>query len=284
MEQLLFIVWRECIEALLVVGILHAWLVHAKVNTRTNLFFLWAGVAAGGLLATGVAFSMSKIQRDLLADAQPYFRVFILFIAAGLIVQMVFWMRLHGRTLKQSLHTQLSNRQSTSYQWRIFFLAMIAVAREGSEMVVFLYGISLSQYFGPHGVWVAGGLGVLLAYGTFLLLQLGGKIFSWRRFFQVTEILLLCVAANLMMRAVEMSWDLLLTTTDYFVGLSWASTVTDPAWNTSALITDYGIAGNLLSNLVGYRAQPTWCNVVTLCLYWTGIGIAWCCQLKNSVE
>ena len=46
MGNALFIVWRESAEAMLVVGILYAWLKH-RPDAATGMRFLWGGVAAG---------------------------------------------------------------------------------------------------------------------------------------------------------------------------------------------------------------------------------------------
>ena len=50
MGQVLFIVWRESVEALLVVGILYAWLKNGDADASRGIPYLWAGVAAGSVL------------------------------------------------------------------------------------------------------------------------------------------------------------------------------------------------------------------------------------------
>jgi high-affinity iron transporter len=46
MNQSLFIVWRESVEALLVIGILHVWISRQAEHSRLGRF-LWAGVVLG---------------------------------------------------------------------------------------------------------------------------------------------------------------------------------------------------------------------------------------------
>ena len=92
MGNALFIVWRESAEAMLVVGILYAWL-KQRPDAATGMRFLWGGVAAGAALAIGLALVMLGIASSLSGAALDYFQLAIMLVAAALIVQMVFWMR-----------------------------------------------------------------------------------------------------------------------------------------------------------------------------------------------
>jgi len=105
MGQVLFIVWRESVEALLVVGILYTWLKNGGAAARSGLPYLWSGVAAGVLLAVSLGAALVGFSEYLSGNAQTYFQIAMVLIAAALIVQMVFWMRKHGRTLKSDLET-----------------------------------------------------------------------------------------------------------------------------------------------------------------------------------
>ena len=111
--NIVFIVWRESIEALLVIGILNAWLSQqqdADVDARRGRIYLWSGVAAG--LVAAVVLGVGLIGTgDLLGeDAQQIYQTIIVFAAAALIVQMVLWMRRHGRTLKRGGSVELVGR------------------------------------------------------------------------------------------------------------------------------------------------------------------------------
>ncbi|WP_428245923.1 hypothetical protein, partial [Enterococcus gallinarum] len=73
---------------------------------------------------------------------------------------------------------------------------------------------------------LAGAIGFGLAFLTFYLLQLGGKIFSWRRFFQVTEVILLLLAAGLLVTGVEKLFDVILESSDMLASANWTMTLT----------------------------------------------------------
>jgi len=118
MGNALFIVWRESTEAMLVVGILYAWLTKHP-DARRGMRYLWGGVAAGLGLALTLAAVMLGIARLLSDQALEYFQLAMMVVASGLIVQMVFWMRRHGRTLKRELETQFA--KGIGRRWRDVF-------------------------------------------------------------------------------------------------------------------------------------------------------------------
>ncbi|CAB3773454.1 FTR1 family iron permease [Burkholderia sp. MSh2] len=263
MGQILFIVWRESVEALLVVGILYAWLKNGDDDARRGLPFLWAGVGAGLLMAVGLGAALVGFTEVLSGDAQDYFQTAMVLIACVLIVQMVLWMRRHGRTLKRDMEQSLQQSTRDSNWWGVAVLVALAIAREGSETVIFLYGLGFGQsghVDGQQMLAVLIGLG--LAFFTFYLLQLGGKFFSWRHFFRVTEVMLLFLGAGLFQTGV----DKLIDKEILPLGIS-------QVWDTSAILDDSGTFGSLVATLTGYRAHPALTNLVAYAVYWAVVWV-----------
>ncbi len=258
--QVLFIVWRESVEALLVVGIIAAWL-RAHPEAVTGRKYMWAGIATGLLAAFGLGAAILGLSEYFEGDQQDYFQLAMTSVAAVLIVQMVFWMRKHGRTLKRDIENGLASNTSKANWFGMLVLIAVAIAREGSETVVFLYGLGLSQQ-GEHLVSfsLSALLGFALAFATFGLLQLGSRVFSWRVFFKFTEILLLLLAGAMLISSVEK-----------LIALGWLPPLLDPVWNSSALLDDSATAGGLVASLTGYRAHPALTMVLAFVLYWLGI-------------
>ncbi|MDY0309140.1 MAG: FTR1 family protein [Castellaniella sp.] len=263
MEQVAFIVWRESVEALLVVGILYSWL-HASPEGRRGLPWLWGGVGAGLLLAGALALVLLGVSAWLSDEGQEWFQALMALAACGLVVQMVVWMRVHGRGLKRELESGASEQIGSRHWWGLLALVMIAVAREGSETVVFLYGSVLSsQASGGIGVLALAGLGgFAAALLTFWLLQLGGRIITWRRFFRLTEILLLLLAGALLVSA-----------TDRLISLGVLPTLMDPVWDSAGLLGTEDGLGKILADFAGYRAYPALSQLLIWLAYW-GI-VAW---------
>jgi high-affinity iron transporter len=261
--NVIFIIWRESVEALLVVGILNAWL-QKQDNPQarhTGHRWLWSGVGAGllaALLFGGVILFFSE---HIDEDAQELYQTIAVLIAAVLIVQMVLWMKRNGRTLKRDLEGALQSAADTSHWWGVFFLALIAVAREGSETVIFLYG-TLAAGAGDSVLitCLAIATGFVLAGATYALLQIGSRVLDWRTFFRITEIMLLFLAASLFVSGF-----------DHLASLGYISAPPGKLWDTSFILPDNGPIGGLIAALTGYRARPDVAEVVVYFVYWIGI-------------
>jgi high-affinity iron transporter len=253
-----FIVWRESVEAMLVIGILYAWL---KRNDRggAGLRALWSGVGAGIGLAAALGWAMLAVQEELAGEALEWFQTAILFIAAALIVQMVLWMQKHGRQMKQGLERELAQAAQRSGSFGIAAVAALALAREGAETVIFLYGMQMETQSGAS-VALGAGAGMLLAALTAWAVNRGLGLLDYRRFFRVSGFLLLLFAVALLSAG-----------TDRLIGMGWLPPLVDPLWDTSMLIDDGSTPGALLSAFTGYRARPSLMLAAVYVCYWAGV-------------
>lgn len=261
--EVLFVVWRESVEALLIVGILFAWL-RQHPDAAAGRRFLWGGIAAGILAACALGGAILRFAEFFEGEQQDWFQLAMMALAAGLIVQMVFWMRRNGRTLKRDLETGMSERAAGGNGWGMLVLVALAIAREGSETVIFLSGLGSAQQ--GLAVWrfaLSAGAGFALALGTFWLLQVGSRVFSWQRFFRFSEVLLLLLGGALLMSSMERA-----------ISLGWLAPLLDPVWNTSGLLDDGGSVGGLIAALTGYRARPALSALLGLAAYWVFVSFA----------
>ncbi|HEX2581723.1 MAG TPA: FTR1 family protein [Dongiaceae bacterium] len=262
--QVIFVIWRESVEALLVIGILQAWLSSQGERTRRGRWFLWMGTGAGLGLALLLGGGLLWFRERLSDDAQEYFQTGMVFAAAVLIIQMVFWMRRRGRTLRRDLEAGAERSLQENRWWSLAILAALAVAREGSETVIFLYGIIAG---GAQASWLETSVtiaaGLLLAFFTYWLLQIGSRVLSWRLFFRASEIMLLFLALALIMNGV-----------DHLVSAGVLPSPGTPLWNSSDLLDDSDSLGSLIAALSGYRARPDLLNIGVFVFYWLTIWLA----------
>ena len=248
-----FVVWRESLEALMVIGILYAWL--KADGDRRGLRALFVGVAAGVALALALGWGILHAQDELTGNALEIFQIAAMTLAAALIVQMVFWMRKHGRKLKANLETQLAEARAQQGQWGIIIIAALAVAREGAETVIFLYGLAVG---GEISALISGALGgfavaMLTAWGA-------AKSLAWLplgRLLQLSAFLLLVLASSMLVAA-----------SDHMIGMDWLPTLVDPVWDSAALLDDQTGIGRLLHDFAGYRAQPALSTLLIWLAYW----------------
>ncbi len=259
--EVTFIMWRESIEALLVVGIVFSWLKQMKTGKREGMLFLGLGIILGIMSAMCLAIVLIKLSSGLSRNATEYLQASLTFLAALMIVYMVKWMRENGKKLKSEMHSTLVKGGSRRWNLSILIVVAVAIAREGSEAVIFIYALG----FGEHGVitismFTAVVVGMLLAVVTVYLLSLGNKIFSWLYFFKVTEILLLLLGGAMLLNCI-----------DILVTANVLPVLKAQFWDTSSILSDGGLLTPLLSSLIGYRATPSLIDVLVYAIYWIGV-------------
>ncbi len=259
MLNTLFIVWRESLEAMLVVGVLMAWITRQPAPDRLKRG-VWLGVAAGVGLAAVLGFATFVIQSQFANESLEIFRLGMVLFAAALIVQMVFWMHRHGRMMKRELEAQAERAGGA---FGVAAITALAIAREGAETVVFLYGMGIEADGTQRATMaLAAVAGLALALSTGWLVTRGARFLSYPTLFRVSEILLLIIAGALLVNSV-----------DRMISLEWLPTLMDPAWDTSVLVDDGHGVGRVMADFLGYRARPAGVMVLILASYWAFI--AW---------
>lgn len=261
MTSALIIVWRESVEAILVIAILYAWLRNNEGHEELRRAGLrWLGYGVAGGLGAAVALGGAMVA---LHGSFDWLEAIILFAAALLIVQMVGWMRAHGRTLKRDLESGAQRALVAGNFVGLALLAAIAVAREGAETVLFLYGLLVEQSgSGLAAVGAGAALGFLAALATFWLISRGARWISWPIFFRASEILLLIFASALVVGGVDRLLDM---------GVLQGQT---PHWDSAWLIDDARGVGNVLQQFAGYRARPDTYELAAWLGYWM-LALGW---------
>ncbi|MBV8801399.1 MAG: FTR1 family protein, partial [Gammaproteobacteria bacterium] len=259
LSEILFVIWRESVEALLVVGVVYNWLKQLESGRRSGFVFLWLGVIIGLLCSFLLSFLLINISHFLSPHFASLFQASMTLLAATMIIYMVKWMRENGRTLKTSMHQSLEKKSSHRLRnISILTVVSIAFAREASEASIFIYALSIgNNHISSITMLSLLLFGILLALGTIYLLQLGNKIFSWRFFFKCTEILLLLLGGGLLLNCV-----------DSLIVSGFLTPLYKNVWNTSFLISEGGIISPILSSFTGYRATPSLMDIIAYSLYW----------------
>lgn len=268
MGQVLFVVWRESFEALLVVGIIYAWIKRSP-TPQQGMKYLWGGVVFGLFLAIILALSIYGVFSSLEDMWQSLFMIAMEILACVLIVQMVYWMNGQGKSLKANIENELTQKTQQQSAWGILLIIAIAIAREGSEVVVFLSSHIMAlnaQTALPF--FIEAFIGLLVAAFTLWLFLLTSKVISWRYFFTVTGFLLLFLAVSLLLKAVEEIANLLIEIDfelpDFFIY---------PLWDISHILDDSSVFGNFLVSFFAYRSQPIGLSVVTFIVYWVVVAL-----------
>ncbi|MEJ0013455.1 MAG: FTR1 family protein [Bauldia sp.] len=241
------IVLREVIEAGLIVGIVLA--ATRGVHGRG----LWVGLGVlGGLVGAGlVAIFAGEISNLFQGYGQEIFNAAILILAVGMLAWHNAWMASHGRQMAAEVRKV---GQDVAHGDRplaaLAIVCGVAVLREGSEVVLFLYGIAAA---GSSGVAMLEGglLGVLGGVAVTGLSYLGLLAIPQRYIFTVTGWLITLLAAGLATQAV------------FFLNAANVLTALNTQiWDTSAILPQDGAIGLVLHTLIGYSDRPTGMQLV----------------------
>lgn len=242
MLQTLLIVFREVLEAALVVGIVLA----ATRGVAGRALWLGLGLAAGAAGAAGVALFAEAIAGSLEGLGQEVFHASVLLLAVGLLGWHNVWMARHGRELAQEMN-QVGRevRSGTRPLHALALVVALAVLREGSEVVLFLFGVS-SGGEAASALLTGGLLGLAAGAAVGALLYLGLLRIPQKYLFQVTSWMILLLAAGMAAQAA-----FFLTQAGYLPELS------PQVWDSSAVLRQASPLGQVLHALVGYEDHPT---------------------------
>ncbi len=242
MLSTLIIVFREVIEAGLIVGIV---LAATQGVARRGLWVL-AGIGGGVLGACLVAAFAGELAALFQGSGQELFNASVLLLAVGMLTWHNVWMAGHGRQMAREMRAmgaEVSAGRRTLTAMAI--VVGVAVLREGSEVVLFLYGIAAQGGTSMASMLLGGTLGLAAGAAVSALMYFGLLTIPAHRLFAVTGWLITLLAAGMVSQAA-----LFLQNAGYLQ--FWMM----PLWDTSWLLSDDSIGGRLLHTLIGYTDQP----------------------------
>lgn len=256
MISALIIVFREVIEAGLIVGIVLA----ATKGVPYRARWVAIGVAAGVLGACLVAAFAGELANLFQGSGQELFNAAILLLAVVMLTWHNVWMASHGREMARELKS--AGHQVVTGERTLSALAVVvgvAVLREGSEVVLFLYGIAAQGGTSASAMVIGGALGLLAGAAMSALMYFGLLTIPAGKLFSVTSGLITLLAAGMAAQAVV-----------FVQNGGWLEYFTSTVWDTSWLLKEDSIAGRLMHTLVGYSQAP---NGAQLIAYGATIGM-----------
>ncbi len=241
------IVLREVIEAGLIIGIVLA----ATRGVAQRGWWIALGVGAGVVGAGIVGFFAGAISTFFDGYGQEVFNAAILLTAVVMLAWHNAWMAKHGRELASEVKgVGQAVADGSRPLIALAVVCGVAVMREGSEVVLFLYGIVLSGSSGS-ALLTGGLLGVAAGAVVTGLSYLGLLAIPQRLIFTVTGWLITLVAAGMAAQAV------------FYLNAADVLTVLNRAlWDTSGILSQSSIPGIVLHTLIGYVEKPTGMQII----------------------
>lgn len=259
------IVFREVLEAALIIGIVAAATRGVPARGRWIAGGLLLGLAGAGALAAAT----DAIAAMAAGIGQEIFNATVLGIAVLMLGWHNIWMSTHAAQLsKNAKNMGTAIRDGRGECSALLVLISIAVLREGAETVLFLHGIAASAGGDAVPMLLGGGIGALAGAAVGYATYFGLLRIPLRWFFAATASLVLLLAAGLASQAAGF-----LIQADLLPGLI------TPIWDTSNVLPETSLGGALLHSLIGYQARPAGMQIgfylVTL------IAIAWGMKIGN---
>jgi high-affinity iron transporter len=244
----LIIVFREVIEAGLIIGIVLA----ATRGVSGRGHWVLAGVLAGTLGAGIVALFAEAIANAFEGAGQELFNAGVLGAAVVMLMWHTAWMARHGREMAVELAAvgaavTAGKRPMTA----LAAVAGLAVLREGAEVVLFLYGILAAGTSGGS-LFLGGTLGLAAGAAFTALTYYGLVSIPARHIFTVTTVLIALLAAGMAAQAAQ-----------YLDAAGLINVLSGQLWDSSPWLPQDGIVGRVLHALIGYTDRPTELQLIT---------------------
>jgi high-affinity iron transporter len=244
---------REGVEAALIVGIIAAFL--RSEGRRDVLRWVWTGVALACLLCLAVGVGLEVLSRELPYRQQEGLETVIALIAVVAVTWMIVWMRRNARRLRGDLEQGVSTALAEGSVIAIVAMAFFAVFREGFESAVFLlaaFDASTDPVAASGGALLGFAVAALLGWGIYR----GGVKIDLARFFRVTGVVLVLVAAGLLASAAHTAWE-----------AGWVTSLQGQALDLTWLVEPGSVRSALLTGMLGLQPRPTELEVIAYVVF-----------------
>ncbi|HEY8656157.1 MAG TPA: FTR1 family protein [Candidatus Limnocylindria bacterium] len=252
----LIIALREGVEMAIITGIVLAYL--TQIGATRAHRWVWLGAGAAALVSLGFLAVLNALNAEFTGATEKIFEGVTMFLAAGFLTWMIFWMLRQSRHLKGELQRGVQEALARGgAAWGIFALVFFAVVREGVETALLLFAApGEGKLFGTI-------VGLAIALGIGVLIYAFGRRINLATFFRVTGIVLVLFAAGLVTHGVHEFVE---------AGLVGGGPT---IFDLSATLPDREGVGAILRSLLGYSADPTVLEGVAYVAYFLVALVLW---------
>src|ERR1700760_4684126 len=244
---------REGLEAALIVGIIDAFL--GQQGRRDALRLVWLGTGVAVLICVGIAIALQVISHDLPQRQQEGLETVVGALAVVMVTYMILFMRKHARHLKGDLEGAAGAALAAGSSRALVIMAFLAVLREGFETAVFL--LATFNASGDATVsWVGAVIGILVAAAIGYGIYKGGVRLNLAKFFKITGLVLVVVAAGLVMTAFMTANE-----------AGWLNFGQAQAFDLSWLVRPGTPLSSLLTGVLGIQPYPTRIEAIAWLVY-----------------
>ena len=243
---------REGLEATLIVSIVGAFLRRNGSSLRP----MFVGVAAAVLVSVAVGVGLDVLSTELPQRQQELLETVVGVVAVGFVTTMIIWMNRNAMHLKGELEGEAARAIDRGGTTALAVMAFLAVLKEGFETAVFLLAAAQATH-GSRWAAVAGAVvGIAVAVGIGVGIFFGGLKVNLGRFFRITGVFLVLIAAGLVLSTLR---------TAHEAGL--IDVGQRQVFELSAWLPARSIRGVLVTGMFGIPSDPRLIEVLGWLLY-----------------
>jgi high-affinity iron transporter len=250
---------REGVEASLIVGIIAAFL--RQEGRRDMLRSVWVGVGLAAAICLAVGIALDVLNGELPQRQQEMLETVVSVLAVGVVSFMILWMTRHARGLRKELEAGAASALATGSAAALVGMAFFAVLREGLETAVFLLAI-FQDASDPSAAGIGAVLGIAVAVLIGFGIYRGGVRLNLARFFRLTSVVLVVVAAGLLASAAGTAWE-----------AGWITSFQSQPLDLSWLVVPGTWTSSLLTGMLGLEPHPSVAQIAVYLAYAVPMGL-----------
>ncbi|HAF5884738.1 TPA: iron permease [Salmonella enterica] len=248
MIAVILIVFREALEAGLIISVILAACKGYKIS-----HLVIAGITSGVIFSGLLALFTNSIENALSGTGQEVFNSALLLTATLMLSWQIVWMSTKGKEMADVSRNEVRNILSEGNKnYAIAVVVAIAVMREGSEVVLFMYSIIISTGTSVTAMFTGGIIGVVAGIVFTFLLYRGLILIPLKFIFLLSNIVLTFIAAGLASQGIG-----ILSSIDIIPAIK------DTVWDSSWLLSDNSWQGGLARAIFGYTSTPSGVQIIT---------------------
>jgi high-affinity iron transporter len=250
---------REGLEVTLILSIAAAFLKRNGQSTRA----MFAAVAVAVLICIGVGVGLNILSEDLPQAQQEMLETVIGVVAVVFVTTMVIWMNRNAGRMQGELEHEAEEAVTRGGSMALVVMAFLAVLKEGFELSVFLLAAAQNTHGSRWPAVIGGMSGVAVAIAVGVGLYYGGLKLDLNRFFRVTALFLVLIAAGLALNVLRTAHE-----------AGWLNIGQQQLVDLSSWIPENSVQGALITGMFGIPTDPRLIEVLAWVIYVVGVLVA----------
>jgi high-affinity iron transporter len=219
-----------------------------------------AGVGVAVVLSIVVGVGLDVLSTSLPQAQQEMLETVIGVVAVVFVTTMIIWMNRNAFGLKGELESEAAQAINSGGSVALATMAFLAVLKEGFETAVFLLAAAQATHGSRWAALFGGVAGIVVAIGIGIGIYFGGLKVNLGRFFRITGVFLIFIAAGLVTGALRTAHE-----------AGWVNIGQQQVFDFSSWMPAKSLLGALITGMFGIPSDPRLIEVLGWLLYATPV-------------